>query len=98
MTLILANFEGYAFSPNYDIAMIMFNFPCIGSPGYDALRSGLFGTRASVNSTDPSANALQGLDTEVITNAIYGAPQIHVLEPWVSVMTLLLHGVLGPPR
>ena len=70
-----ATFEGYGFTPNYNIAMIMFNYP-VGAPGFDALRSTLFGSRAASNSTNTSAQQVQGLDTEVITNAIYAAPQI----------------------
>ncbi|MBK9292895.1 MAG: hypothetical protein IPM57_00355 [Oligoflexia bacterium] len=61
-------FEGYFFHPNYDVAMLLFNH-VLGS--YDVLRSTLAGSRAT------TSTALNGLDTEVISNAIYFAPQFN---------------------
>jgi hypothetical protein len=62
-----SNYEGYLFSPNYDVAMIMFNRP-LGQ--YDILRtSALAGSR-------PANAAYNGLDTEVISNALYLAPTL----------------------
>ncbi len=63
-----ATFEGYFFHPNYNVAMLMFNYP-MGQ--YDVLRSTLAGTR---NTTTGSAKNINGLDTEVISNAVYFAP------------------------
>jgi hypothetical protein len=62
-----ANYEGYTFSPNYDVAMLMFN-RVLGQ--YDMLRTG------AVSGTRPTNSAYNGLDTEVISNAIYVAPDI----------------------
>lgn len=64
-----ARFEGYFFSPNYHVAMMMFNYP-MGQ--YDVLKSTLAGTRA----TTGTAASLSGLDTEVVSNAIYFAPNL----------------------
>jgi hypothetical protein len=74
-----SRFEGYYFSPNYDVAMLMFNHP-LGQ--YDLLHTSLAGSRAAqaagVTSPTSSASDLHGLDTEVISNAIYFAPNIKV--------------------
>jgi hypothetical protein len=67
------NFEGFFFSPNYDVAMMMFNYT-LGQ--YDVTRSTLAGTRSAQNSSNTSIQALSGLDSEVISNAIYFSPGI----------------------
>lgn len=69
-----SRFEGYFFSSNYDVAMLMFNYN-LGN--YDVLMSSLAGTRATQNSSSANVNALNGLDTELISNAIYFAPQVN---------------------
>lgn len=70
-----ANFEGYFFSRNYDVAMMMFNFP-LGEPTYDILRTQLAGSRAALTSTDTNASNLSGTDSEVISNAVFFTPSI----------------------
>ncbi len=66
-------FEGYFFNSNYDLSMMMFNYT-LGQ--YDALRSTLAGTRAAASSTSAATRALAGLDTEVVSNAIYFSPSL----------------------
>ncbi len=66
-------FEGYFFSPNYNLAMMMFHHP-MGQ--YDAMRSALAGSRPWQYSSDPAVQALQGLDTETVSNAIYLSPKV----------------------
>ncbi|MDZ4676138.1 MAG: hypothetical protein SGI74_01405 [Oligoflexia bacterium] len=72
-----ARFEGYFFSPNYDIAMMMFNH-ALGQ--YDLLKTNMAGSRvaqvAGVSNPASRVSELGGLDTEVISNAIYFAPNI----------------------
>jgi hypothetical protein len=53
--------EGFIFSRNYDVAMLMFNHP-LGQ--YDALRTGLGG----------QPNNRNQIDSEAISNALYFAP------------------------
>lgn len=60
-------FEGYFFSPNYNVAMLMFNHP-LGQ--YDVLKTTAMGGRSA------SGTALNGIDTEMISNAIYFAPRV----------------------
>lgn len=59
-----ADFEGYAFDRNYDVALLMFNHP-LGQ--YDILKTSLFrGTAINKDS----------FDTESIGNAVYLAPEL----------------------
>lgn len=69
-----SRFEGYFFNGNYNLAMMMFNHP-MGQ--YDALKSTLAGSRPWATSSDTSIQALQGLDTEVVSNAIYFSPRVN---------------------
>jgi hypothetical protein len=66
--------ESYAFSPNYHVAFMMFSYP-MGN--FDALRSSIWGgtPAAFANGNQALAN-LAGLDTEMITNAMYFAPNL----------------------
>ncbi len=59
-------YEGFAFHPNYDIALILFNHP-VGPAGVDVLGTG------SYRGTTVKADAL---DEERISNAIYFAPSV----------------------
>lgn len=67
------NFEGYFFSPNYNIGMLLFNYT-LGQ--YDVLRSTLSGSRSAQSSANTTMQALGGLDSEVVSNAIYFSPGI----------------------
>jgi hypothetical protein len=69
-----ANVESYSFSPNYTVAMMMFHYP-VGQ--YDALRSTIYGSHPSYNAgTNLALANTAGLDTEMISNAIYFAPNV----------------------
>ncbi|MCC6278362.1 MAG: hypothetical protein IT289_10660 [Oligoflexia bacterium] len=77
-----ARFEGYMFSPNYDTGFLLFNY-VMGQ--YDALRSTLSGSRlAQTSGVGTSVSNYYGLDTEVISNAMYFAPNIRwaIGEKW----------------
>ncbi len=88
-------FEGYFFSPNYDVAMMMFNYN-LGQ--LDVLRSTLAGTRAAQNSTSSAVNAVSGLDNEVISNAIYFAPRINLsLGERYDIFGNFCYGILQKP-
>jgi len=58
-------YEGYAFSRNYDVALLMFNHP-LGKA--DFLRTGMI--------RNASQTASSQIDTEAISNTIYFAPSV----------------------
>jgi len=69
-----ATMEGYAFSPNYHVAMLLFAYP-MGN--IDVLRSGVWGTHpANYANGNQAISNLGGLDTETISNAIYFSPNL----------------------
>jgi hypothetical protein len=71
-----ANFEGFYFHRNYDIAFMLFNHP-LGR--YDLLRSyGQRGTQICTPAAGASCPVLatdQALDDEALTNAVYFSPK-----------------------
>lgn len=60
------SFEGFAFHPNYNIGLILFNHP-LGANGVDVLGTDSY--RSATNKAD-------ALDEERISNAIYFAPSL----------------------
>ncbi len=58
-------YEGFTFSRNYDVAMLMFNHP-LGNRNVDFMRTGL--TR------DTSTRPANQIDSEAISNTMYFAP------------------------
>ncbi len=77
-------FEGYAFNRNYDVAMLLFNYP-LGKA--DFLRTAAAGGGPNIPGREPSDT----LDTESISNVFYLAPyaDYHLSDRFS------LHGVLA---
>lgn len=79
-----ANYEGYQFSKNYDVAFLMFNHP-MGANGYDILRSNIARTPVSCT-TPPCGNAVkeESVDDEVMSNVIYASPKFNyrISDKW----------------
>lgn len=90
-------FEGFFFSPNYDVGIMMFNH-VMGAPGYDPLRSTLAGSRVAQNSTSTNVNELSGLDTEVISNALYISPNVkYAVSDDYDIIGNIVYGQLHKP-
>jgi len=70
-----ARIESYFFSKNYNIAMLMFNH-VLG--GFDVVGSALAGSRGYTANAGSALKGVTGIDSEVITNAIYAAPTLTV--------------------
>jgi hypothetical protein len=87
-----ANFEGFYFHRNYDIAFMLFNHP-LGR--YDLLRSyGQRGTQACTPAAGtgscPVYSTDQAMDDETISNAIYISPKVtyRMSDKWDWMSTL----------
>lgn len=79
-------FEGFAFSKNYDVALLMFNHP-LGQR--DFLRTASFGGGAGANNRN-------SIDTEAISNAIYVAPNLqYQTSDKLSFGGTLVYGILN---
>jgi hypothetical protein len=85
------NFEGFSFSRNYDVAMLLFN-QTLGQNNYDVLRTGLQRQRqptstnlSSIYSNDQSA------DEGALSNAIYISPKFDYAMSdhfkWINALT-----------
>ncbi len=79
-------FEGFAFSKNYDVALLMFNHP-LGQR--DFLRTSSWGGGAGANNRN-------AIDSEAISNAIYVAPSLqYTSNDKLSFGGTFIYGILN---
>ena len=69
------NYEGFYFSRNYDVAMLLFNHP-MGQNSYDVLRTDLVRQRNNLNAVYSND---QTVDEDTVSNAIYLSPKFDYL-------------------
>jgi hypothetical protein len=88
------SYEGFAFSKNYDVGLLMFNHP-LGQR--DMLRTNSYGSAPRGDAAALGATTVRNqIDTEAISNAIYVAPSLQY--QWKDSLSLggnLVYGILN---
>lgn len=85
-------YEGFSFSKNYDVALLMFNHP-LGQR--DFLRTNAVGSSVK-DSTTGATTVRNQIDSEAISNAIYLAPNLqYQWKETLSVGGTVVYGILN---